>query len=961
MKKTILVIMIGLLVLVSMVQASFECADGTTGDECDPIWVVAPAGQYIRIFEFTNSTILLNASVDLGAGYEVDGGIACYDEACYFKRRATASNNSRPMYLNMNTLALTVHPGVQGTGDLWGDYTPIFVPVTPSSCQYLGGGGGGQSQLEWDLGTTITLTIDTIDYEITLSDINYGAEEVDVDINGVPYDDLEEGECRLISGSNDLEICNVWVRETSAILGLGLTGTGGDAYTKNHLLVWAADQVGYAGDVPWGILQTLGLNFSSSSVDYNFLTFPTYPDDGTAKLKPSLFIPYEGNGQVGVISAVSPNFGRYPSIVGNDTLITYTINDFCLGVGVFGGDALVVKTIKNLGDSAAISCLSNAVNLQCGSEQASDVAFIYGDASGDMVAICLSKDGDVKFEMALPDISCSDIEKDIAVTEIYKDYYYDGITVGGGVISFRDVSSVDFSYSLRQINISGIVEPLLGLTIPVDINNDGVVDFITLNGTDSKYFVTSAIADEISTGPLSVKRLSPCNIDTTYKQYGIATVGIIGTVPEPWNLNSYYYEMNFGDGHDNVRQLPTEDEKAGIFTYLDYIEPGNHTVTGYICEYGEGTDPDVCVNSTCILSVESNITIVDPETIEPGECFTAKWIFDNAAISSFCANSYGYLDFSGYPSFAMAKKSVCDQRSFDWTPVIKLSADTKVDLSIRSGESPYTGDGGFVAQLKIEGNQFKVYKNNEWEILLGNVSLGEWHSVKISLDAQYRRVRYYLDNADEAFYEGPFPDVSVSNFYSLWKTVRYYSGNLLIDSMSAGCIQGRGGISIPLKNEIVEGFEECGMDISILSSCTPDNTLYSQAVTAGDPISSYENVYSFCSQKDVTLTKCSGDVDMDNRLCDYEDLKNIVNIRPACTAEAMNYCVDTLYTLRSGGAASDGVVVCSATLGFGVALDKVTVPIISYFYKIFIGNVTEILILIVGLIIIFTIIGLKKR
>ena len=956
MKKTVFILMMGLLLLAIFVEASFECSSGVVNDVCDPIRLVVPTGRYIKIFEVTNTTIIENASVDLGVGYEVLGGIACYGEACYFKRTTLADGDSKPMYLDMNTLVLTAHPavGVNSDDDIWG-FTPVFVPVNPAYCGYLSG-GSDVGQLAFDEGQTITLSVDGNDYEITLDDVNYNGGEVDIIIDGTDYNNMGEGPCReIVSGGGDLEICVIRIRETSAILGLSFTGSGTNAYTKDHLLVWMASDS--TAGAPWKILQVIGLNFSASSPDYTYQTFAPFYGygilDATAQIEPSIFIPFESNAEVGAILVLRP----HPNYVGpeNNTLIVYRVNDFCLGVE---GSGEVNKRIKNLGQFGEVACLSNAVSLKCGSEQSSDLAFIYGDASEDMVAICLSKDGDVKFEMSLPDADCSDIEKDITVTEIFSDQYYDGIAMGGGVISFRDVSSNVYAFALRQINLSGIVEPLLGLTIPIDINNDGVVDFITLNNSEARYYIGTIAGEKISVGPFDVKQLSPCNIDTTFNQFGVAQIGIIGTVPEPWDPESYHYEMNFGDGTENIRHNPSDYEDPGFFVYT-YNEPGNHTVTGYLC-MRNGT----CVENTCVVSVEANISKVDPEPIDPGECFVGNgWFFDNPSVVDICANSYGYLDFNGYPSFAMAKKSICDQRIWNWQPVIKVYADTKVDLSVRSSESAYGGTGGYAAQLKIEGGAFKVYKNNVWTTVLGNVTLNKWHSVLIEVDAQFRRVTYTLDNADEPFYEGAFPDPSVSSFYSLWKTIRYYSGDFLIDSMSAYCVQGRGGISIPYKNKIVEDFEACGMNIDILDACDSiSGTKYSVAVSAGDPISSYENVYSFCSQKDVTLSSaCSGDPKKDNRLCDYEDLKNIVNIKPRCTAEVMNYCVDTLYTLKSGGESSDGVVVCSATLGFGVGIDKVTTPIITYMYKIFIGNITEILILVVSLIIIFTIIGLKKK
>lgn len=953
MKKTAIILLLGLLLVVTFTEASFRCADGSTDDTCT-VMIVAPVmnvanESFIKIWGWTNSSFTEVNSYALPSGDSVQGGVACYKEQCYFK----AIGASGGIYsLNMVSGSAVAHPAFSGSNFYDENTTPVFLPVDSDSCPLIGGSPASFSLNE---GHTVTVTIGSSDYEITLDDVT-SQWTADFTIDGVPFS-LYLNTPVSIDVNVAIEVTAVRTHSVDFRLIVG-GGTGG-TYTEAVLLAFNM----YSGSLKDCSAGVVGLNFTLSSVNYAESSYSTYTDDSLCQRKASMVVPKGTNGALGFVVVLNPD----PDVSSSQNLtkLTYIEIDFC---DINPDTARFEKNtvIKDLGVDVSVTCLSNVVRGRCNSEGDVDYVFMYGTDSDPthLTAACIDSNGYLKYEMSL-DANCSDLINDISVTEISPYSYYDGFIFGKGIISFEDVAN-GVALSLRKPSTgnSSISRQLLGNSIPVDFNGDNLFDLITMNTTDLMFYLGNAVGEKITAGSLAVNRLYPCDIDFSIEPNGIGQVGVIATVPSPSNKQSYYYTANFGDGSETITQDPSNPLQSSpdLFQHT-FKEPGNHTVNASVC-LKNGTKPDPCASSTCVLVAPYNVTKVDPVDPGPGECLGKNlgFVIDNPAIIDICADAYGYINFNGLGKFMAAKKEVCDQRSGHVTFYVKMQdSGAKADLVLRSATNPFEGSGGYLAQLKIEGSVFKVFKNSTWTIVKNNVSLNTWHRVKIEVDTQVRKAYYYLDDEADSFYSAAFLDVTVKSLFNTQIMIKYFGGNFWFDKSPWGCVV-TGAITIPQVNKLIDNFEACGMSVNILSGCDPINgTLYSAAVKAGAASDSYDNVAGFCRSKDTTLLACYDYSESNNRVCTYEDLKNIVNIRPACTAEVMNYCVDFLYKLKSGGQASDGVVICSATLGFGVAMDKVTVPIVSYLYRIFLANWLEIALLIAGLIVIFTIIGLKKK
>ena len=519
--------------------------------------------------------------------------------------------------------------------------------------------------------------------------------------------------------------------------------------------------------------------------------------------------------------------------------------------------------------------------------------------------------------------SCK-VEGGVTGSDVNKDYYYDELISGAGIVDFRTRSI------LKNFTDNAVV-------IPIDIDYNTYGDFFEIHSAGSTLY-KSVVEPEvvIPSTSVEIKRLQPCVVG----ENGLAQVGVVGTGASVENITYY---VDWGDGFSETH--PYGDGSGYLFEHL-YRQSGTYTVSARMCDYFLGE----CDDETCTLIV--NVTDTRAGYCTWYQAGSFDYVDDVEEYDWFVSPTTkilkpedGLLKFTDGLDTEMLHTASCNQVGIKVS--FKFYTDADGEFIITIG-----GDGGALASLKFRSGEILSYTSRNY-VVVGNYSVNQWNVYKLAIDSSTNTF-YIMDESDNIIFSDSLLR-TVSDMYEAYVKLSYYSGNVYIDYID---LEGFGGIAfVSLEQDIANMTSEysCSEDASILDQCSASTELFFQAKRQGVPEQSYHNVNQFCS----SCGKSGG-------TCDYSMLKRILNYNQDCYKEVMNYCVDVTYpryTLKkdpSSGSVKEGTVVCSSVLGIYTASDKFIVPIFTTVWSVIKANFIYFAIVIIIVVVILAIFANRK-
>ena len=496
--------------------------------------------------------------------------------------------------------------------------------------------------------------------------------------------------------------------------------------------------------------------------------------------------------------------------------------------------------------------------------------------------------------------SCK-VEGGVTGSDVNKDYYYDELISGAGIVDFRTRSI------LKNFTDNAVV-------IPIDIDYNTYGDFFEIHSAGSTLY-KSVVEPEvvIPSTSVEIKRLQPCVVG----ENGLAQVGVVGTGASVENITYY---VDWGDGFSETH--PYGDGSGYLFEHL-YRQSGTYTVSARMCDYFLGE----CDDETCTLIVDVVDTGAGYCTWDQAGSFDYVddieeygWVVSPE--SKVLKPEDGLLKFTDGYDTEMSHMVSCNQIGIRVS--FKFYTDADGEFVVTIG-----GVGGTLALLKFKSGEILSYSSGNY-VVVGNYSVNQWNVYKLAIDSSTNTF-YIVDESNNIIFSDSLLR-AVSDMYEAYVKLNYYSGDVYIDYID---LEGFGGIAfVSLEQDIADMISEysCSKDASVLQ-CSASTELFFQAKRQGMPEQSYRNVNQFCS----SCGKSGG-------TCDYSMLKRILNYNQDCYKEVMNYCVDVTYpryTLKKApgsGSIKEGTVVCSSVLGIYTASDKFVVPVFSTLWGVIQAN-----------------------
>jgi len=566
---------------------------------------------------------------------------------------------------------------------------------------------------------------------------------------------------------------------------------------------------------------------------------------------------------------------------------------------------------RKIGSSALIlgptECISNPVRLQCGREEY-DIGVVYFRGGSSAVAMCLNSNTlEIVTSMSFDatNASCK-----ITASDFNEDFW-DEIVTPDGIL---DLNTED---SLGRVLFE---DELFGTNVlPIDITADDWPDFIASEIGNTSMWMSFPRPEKLAYGPLAIYKIDGCYVDS----YNFLILDIYGSAP-----GEVYYTVDPGDG------TPYYTQSDSYFNFHSYVSADrNYTVEACICLFGGS-----CVCDTCGVITSGDDTVIesDPST------GWGDWE-DEGGTSE--VNEEGYLEFSaGIPSAVLHRLS-CGSSSAEFNLTMMHVGDSEFDFVIGSS-------GGTLLDVKFDDSNILVYVDGEWKII-GAFTKDTFHNYFFTIDTLANK--YFVDmNGEQIFYGDlwVYPD----NLYNIEAFMKYTSGHVEIKSIGGECTGDTIGTVTYSNIELEQDLKEEGFDPTKLDICSPDVNYWTSL--REDRFLAVPNMYSYCADKKP------------DRYCNTDDLINTIKYNPNCFKEALNYCVIFTYPFENGGnpflegaehVSGEGATVCVSTIGIGVFSNNIVVPIVKNLYEIARTNLIPILLLIISLVVVFTIIGVRKR
>jgi hypothetical protein len=565
---------------------------------------------------------------------------------------------------------------------------------------------------------------------------------------------------------------------------------------------------------------------------------------------------------------------------------------------------------KNFGEVFSLTsgnCVSNPVIVQCGRSNHNDVALIYyRNDSGQKQATAICFDGSNFEVLGSFTFTAEENPCKISSIDVNVDAWGDLITS----IGIIDIKS-------QQIYLT----ELYGTSIPIDFNSDGSADFIsTIGGSfwssmNTTFFLSVPEAQRIGVGPFAVTKM-----DCSVNDYGYLTVDLYGNAP----TSDIHFIMDPGDDTD------VYTASVPYFTHQYVLSTRNYTVVGGICNNVGYT----CAYKTCKAQVmKGDLEVIITNPITGWNDWTsaggAAGIDDDGMLyfSSGVPATY-YHDFSCGTTQCIINFSVMNSGVDLFDFILYVGNDMAVDI-------------------KFDDGNIKILKNGEWKVIATYMK-DQLKTYSVLVDKEI--YKFWLTRDGIELYAGDLMSHPKS-LYNMQVGLYYSKGFIKIGSVYASCAGSEVLVESEKKNVVYNELLAKGFDPARLDACDNNVTFYVSARAPENYTDAMGALFGYCRDKKNT------------HYCSISDLSDTIKYNKNCFKEAMNYCVLVTYPTEHGGISynsGEGTVVCFTSIGIDVFTGQVVLPMIKNIYEMIRINLIPVLILVVLLIIIFSIIGLKK-